>query len=78
MSKKKPGISYKKRVADTNRIYDQYAKQGIPNREIWLRYIYPLYGFSERTFYNMLKAPTKPGFVDSNIQPSLFDDDDEQ
>ena len=50
----------------------------MPNREIWLRYIYPLYGFSERTFYNLLKAPTKPGFVDSNIQPSLFDDDDEQ
>ena len=78
MSKKRPGISYKKRVADTNRIYDQYAKQGVPNREIWLRYIYPVYGVSERTFYNLLKAPTKPGFIDDTIQPSLFDLTDEE
>ena len=26
------------------------------NREIWRRYIYPVYGITERTFYNMLKA----------------------
>lgn len=78
MSKKRPGISYKKRVADANRIYDQYARQGLPNREIWLRYIYPVYGVSERTFYNLLKAPTKPGFIDDKSQPSLFDFSDEE
>ena len=33
------GLSYKKRVADINAIYDQYAKMGISNREIWRRYI---------------------------------------
>ena len=37
---KRRGVSYKKRVADINRIYDQHAKEGVPNREIWRRYIY--------------------------------------
>lgn len=71
---KKPGKSYQKRVSDINRIYDQHAKQGIPNREIWRRYIYPVYGICERTFYNLLKAPTKPGFNDNLPElPNLFD-----
>ncbi len=79
----KPGKSYQKRVTNINRIYDRYAKQGIPNREIWRRYIYPVYGICERTFYNLLKAPTKPGFTESEHEyPNLFDmlkgsDDDE-
>lgn len=76
--KKKPGISYQKRALDINRIYDTHAKEGIPNREIWRRYIYPVYGISERTFYNLLKAPMKPGFKTPLIQcPSLFDNLDE-
>lgn len=29
------GVSYQKRVADINRIYDLYVKKGVPNREIW-------------------------------------------
>lgn len=75
---KKPGMSYLKRVADINRIYDLHAKQGIPNREIWHRYIYPVHGICERTFYNLLKAPTKPGFADScSNLPTLFDDIDD-
>ena len=80
---RKPGKSYQKRVTDINRIYDRYAKRGIPNREIWRRYIYPVYGICERTFYNLLKAPTKPGFTEiAPGFPSLFDmlkgsDDDE-
>lgn len=53
---KRHGQSYEKRIADINRIYDQYAKSGLPNREIWRRYIYPAYAISERTFYNLLKA----------------------
>lgn len=53
-------MSYQKRVADINRIYDLYVKKGIPNREIWRRYIYPVYGISERTFYNILKASANP------------------
>ena len=54
------GVSYQKRIADINRIYDLYVRQGVPNREIWRRYIYPVYGVSERTFYNLLKASADP------------------
>lgn len=57
---KQHGVSYQKRVADINRIYDQYVKTGVPNREIWRRYIYPVYGISERTFYNILNASADP------------------
>ena len=46
-------------MADINQIYDRYAGSGLPNREIWRRYIYPQFGIAERTFYNMLKAPAK-------------------
>ena len=37
---KRRGVSYEKRVEEINRIYDQYAKRGVPNREIWRRYVY--------------------------------------
>lgn len=57
---KRHGVSYQKRVADINRVYDQYAKLGVPNREIWRRYVYPVYGISERTFYNILNASSDP------------------
>jgi hypothetical protein len=53
---KRRGVSYQKRVADINRIYDQHAKSGLSNREIWRRYVYPVCGISERTFYNLLHA----------------------
>lgn len=53
---KRRGVSYKKRVEEINRIYDQHIKSGLSNREIWRRYIYPVYGISERTFYNILNA----------------------
>ncbi len=58
---KRHGVSYLKRVADINRIYDEYARRGVPNREIWRRYVYPVYGVSERTFYNLLKASSESG-----------------
>ena len=58
--KKRKGKSYAKRVADIKQIYDNYVKTGLPNREIWKRYIYPVYGISERTFYNLLKASSNP------------------
>ena len=57
---KRHGVSYLQRVADINRIYDEYAKKGVPNREIWRRYVYPVYGVSERTFYNLLNASCQP------------------
>ena len=55
---KRKGVSYAKRVADVNRIYDRHVRSGLSNREIWRRYIYPRFGISERTFYYMLKAPS--------------------
>ena len=75
---KRRGISYQKRVADINRIYDQYAKNGVPNREIWRRYVYPVYGISERTFYNILHASCNPkNDVPEDIQMLLkFDNTD--
>ena len=54
------GVSYQKRVEDINRIYDEHVKDGLPNMEIWRRFIYPIYAISERTFYNLLKASADP------------------
>ena len=54
------GVSYAKRVADINRVYDEHSRSGLSNREIWRRWIYPRFGISERTLYNMLKAPSRP------------------
>lgn len=74
------GISYQMRVADINRIYDLHAKSGLSNREIWRRYIYPVYGISERSFYNIMNATAGPeNPVVAPDMPSLFDllyDDD--
>lgn len=54
------GVSYKKRVEEINAIYDRWAKCGVPNRVIWQRHVYPVYGISERTFYNILNASAEP------------------
>lgn len=54
-NERRRGVSYLKRAADINRIYEHWAKTGLSNREIWRRYIYPVYGISERTLYNLLK-----------------------
>lgn len=58
--KKRYGLSYKKRVADINRLYDRFVKLGMSNREIWRRYIYPTYAISERQLYNILNASADP------------------
>lgn len=47
---KRRGVSYQKRVEEINRIYDLHARSGISNREIWRRYVYPVYAITERTF----------------------------
>lgn len=68
------GMSYKKRVADINRIYDEHARSGLSNREIWRRYIYPVYAISERTFYNIMNATAGlENPVVASDMPSLFD-----
>ena len=84
MNRKRQGKSYSKRVADINLIYDTYARTGLPNREIWKRYVYPKYGISERTFYNLLKASMNPDVEDKSalsaqgfLFPELFYPEDE-
>lgn len=73
--KRRPGISYRKRVAAINEIYVAHSKRGLSNREIWRRYVYPVYGLCERAFYNILKAPAEPPDPLPDY-PSLFDDND--
>ena len=68
------GCSYEKRVAEVNSIYDEYAKSGLSNREIWRRYIYPVYGISEKTSYNYINAATNPSVIkrQQDMQLTLF------
>lgn len=75
---KRRGVSYQKRVEEINRIYDQYVKRGVPNREIWRRYIYPVYGITERTLYNILNASAdeKNIIADDTRELLLFNDED--
>lgn len=76
---KRRGVSYKKRVEEVNRIYDREAKRGVPNREIWRRFVYPVYGITERTFYNLINASAeeKNLIADEDIrQLLLFKDED--
>ena len=71
-NQKRQGLSYMRRVAEVNGIYDKYVRTGLSNREIWRRYIYPRFMISERTFYYMLKASCS---IDErtarNIEPYL-------
>lgn len=76
---KRRGVSYKKRVEEINRIYDHHAKRGVPNREIWRRYVYPVYAITERTFYNILNASadeSKKIADEETRQLLLFNDED--
>ncbi len=72
------GVSYKKRVEEINRIYDREVRRGVSNREIWRRFIYPAYGITERTFYNILNASAeeKNRITDETRQFLLFNDED--
>lgn len=66
-------MSYSKRVADINRVYDLHAGEGLTNREIWRRYIYPVFAVSERTLYNILKASADPRREIKEEEWTLFD-----
>lgn len=68
------GCSYVKRVKEVNAIYDEYAKTGLSNRAIWKRYIWPIYGISEKTFYNYINATANPDVVAKQeaLQLSFF------
>jgi len=69
-------------VADINRIYDVYSKTGLSNREIWKRYIYPVYGLCERQFYNLLKAPMEQSHREMATMgflfPEMYDEHEEK
>ena len=69
------GCSYARRVVEVNAIYDEYAKTGLSNREIWRRYINPIYGITEKTFYNYINAAANPKVTQkvNELQLSLFD-----
>lgn len=68
------GCSYAKRVVEVNRIYDEYSRTGLPNRTIWRKYIWPVYGISEKTFYNYINAAANPAIAakEEALQLSLF------
>lgn len=74
--KSRRGNSYRKRVSDINKIYDEHVNSGLSNREIWRRYIYPEYRISERTFYNMLNASADPDKSISEEELALFNFND--
>ena len=71
-------MSYQKRVKDINRIYDEQAKLGLSNREIWRRFIYPRWGICERAMYKILNAGADPVNNIPDEQLSLFDFKDEE
>lgn len=75
---KRRGVSYRKRVADINRIYEEKVKEGLSNREIWRRFIYPVYAVSERTFYNAINASVNPEKAIPEDCLSLFNFDDNE
>lgn len=56
-----PTKSFSKRLIDVVTIYNAYKNSGLSNRDIWKRYIYPVYGISERTYYNYLKKSAEFG-----------------
>ncbi|KAA6304912.1 hypothetical protein EZS27_043438 [termite gut metagenome] len=68
------GCSYAKRVQDINEIFDKYAKSGLSNREIWRRYIWPVYAISEQTLYNYINAAAsdKVQAKQAELQLTLF------
>lgn len=76
MSRGRRGISYRKRVADIGVIYEQKAREGFTNREIWRRFVYPVYAISERTFYNIINASVKPENAIPDDCLLLFTDED--
>ena len=57
---KRHGVSYQKRVADINRIYVPPPNFPVRYTGLDILVIYPVYGISERTFYNILNASADP------------------
>ena len=70
------GRSYAHRVKEILRIYDEYSRSGLSNREILRRYIWPVYPICEKTFYNIINASADQRIIrqqnDLQRQLSLF------
>ena len=70
------GRSYAHRGKEILRIYDEYSRSGLSNREILRRYIWPVYPICEKTFYNIINASADPRIIrqqnDLQRQLSLF------
>ena len=70
------GRSYAHRVKEILRIYAEYSRSGLSNREILRRYIWPVYPICEKTFYNIINASADPRIIrqqnDLQRQLSLF------
>lgn len=64
--KRYTGNSYTVRVKAVQEVYDQYIKTGLSNREIWKRYIWPVYGICESTFYRYISQVLPPEEEDPN------------
>lgn len=78
MKETRRGVMYQKRVRDVNRIFEEESAKGLSNREIWRRFIYPKYGMTERTFYNIIGAGLNPKVAIPDDMLSLFPDLDEK
>ena len=70
------GQSYETRVREVNDIYNRYLGTGLSNREIWRRYVWPIYHIRETTFYNYLSSdPSLNTPADDDKQLKLFKDE---
>ena len=69
-----PGRSYVQRVSSIVRIYDEHSRDGLSNREILRRYIWPEFRICERTFYNIINASADDRIISKQkeMQMSLF------
>lgn len=69
-----PGRSYVHRVSSIVRIYDEHSRDGLSNREILRRYIWPEFRICERTFYNIINASADDRIISKQkkMQMSLF------
>ena len=67
-----PGRSYVHRVSSIVRI--EHSRDGLSNREILRRYIWPEFRICERTFYNIINASADDRIISKQkeMQMSLF------
>lgn len=70
---KRTGISRIMRIQNIKRIYEEHSRSGLSNREIWRRYIYPVYGCTETVMYTSLADAEKPEYQITPEMQRLID-----